>query len=117
MQAADTWLTHWWQPLYALVPAVGEEVWARLFLTTLCYALLRPTTNNNPRRALVAAIVIGALAHSFAHTGIDPIGLLIGGLLYGVPTGLLYIKRDLEHAVGYHFLIDFVRYLAAWLQV
>jgi hypothetical protein len=31
------------------------------------------------------------------------------------PEGPLSMKRDLEHAVGYHFAVDFVRFLAAWL--
>ena len=115
MQQSDTWVVNWWQPLYAIVPGIAEETWARLFLTTLCYALLRPATNHSPRRAVFGAILFGALVHGLAHTGINPIGLIIGSLLYGVPTALLFIKYDFEHAVGYHFLIDFVRYLAAWL--
>jgi F0F1-type ATP synthase assembly protein I len=62
------------------------------------------------------AVLIGALVHGFAHTGIDPFGLIIGSLLYGLPTALLFIKKDFEHAVGYHFLIDFVRFMAALLN-
>lgn len=95
------------------MPGIAEETWARLFLTTFCYALLRPTTNQRPRRAVVVAVLVGALVHSFAHTGIDPLGLVIGGLLYFVPAALLFIKRDLEQAIGYHFLIVFVRFTAA----
>jgi len=34
-----------------------------------------------------------------------------------VTTALLFIKRDLEQAVGYHFLIDVVRFLAALAHV
>jgi hypothetical protein len=116
MQQSDIWVIHWWQPLYAIVPGIAEETWARLFFTTLCYAILRPTDNQHPRRAIVISILAGALVHSFAHTGINPLGLLIGGLLYFIPAALLFIKYDLEHAIGYHFLIDFVRFAAALLQ-
>lgn len=116
MQESDTWVKHWWQPLYAFVPGIAEETWARLFLTTFCYALLRPTVNHHPRRALLMAVLVGALVHGFGHTGINPIGLAIGSLLYGIPTALLFIKYDFEHAVGYHFLIDFIRYIAALMQ-
>jgi hypothetical protein len=86
---------------------------SRLFLTTLVYLLLRPVTNARPRRALAAAVLLGAGTHAAAHTGINPIGLVIGAMLYGVPAGLIFIKRDLEHAIGYHFGIDVVRYVAA----
>ena len=112
----DSWVNHWWQPLYSLVPGIAEETWARLFLTTLCYALLRPTINQHPRRAILIAVMVGALVHGFGHTGIHPISLLVGSLLYGIPAALLFIKYDFEHAVGYHFLIDLIRYVAAFLQ-
>jgi hypothetical protein len=113
LQAGDAWVVHWWQVFAALNPAIAEEIWARLFLTTLVYVWLRPVTNDHPRRSLVAAVLLGAGMHAAAHTGINPIGLVIGALLYGVPAGLLFIKRDLEHAIGYHFGIDAVRYAAA----
>jgi hypothetical protein len=116
LQQGDIWVSHWWQPFYAIVPGVAEETWARLFFTTFCYALLRPTTNQHPRRAIVVAILFGALVHSFAHTGINPLGLVVGGLLYFVPSALLFIKYDFEHAIGYHFLIDFFRFSAALFQ-
>lgn len=116
LQQGDTWVTHWWQPLYAIVPGMAEETWARLFFTTLCYALLRAADNRHPRRAIVISILAGALVHSFAHTGPNPLGLIIGGLLYFIPTALLFIKYDFEHAIGYHFLIDFVRFSAALFQ-
>jgi hypothetical protein len=113
LQQGDTWLVHWWQPLYAIVPAITEETWARLFFTTFCYAILRPADNQHPRRAIVLSVLAGALVHSFAHTGINPLGLILGGLLYFVPAALLFIKYDFEHAIGYHFLIDLVRFSAA----
>lgn len=113
LQQGDTWVIHWWQPLYAIVPAITEETWARLFFTTFCYAILRPAANQHPRWAFVLSILAGALVHSFAHTGINPLGLIFGGILYFVPAALLFIKYDFEHAVGYHFLIDLVRFSAA----
>jgi len=116
IQQGDTWVIHWWQPLYAIVPGIAEETWARLFLTTLCYAILRPTDNHHPRQAIVVSILVGALVHSFAHTGINPLGLIMGGLLYFIPTALLFIKYDFEHAIGYHFLIDLIRFSAALFQ-
>jgi len=118
----DAWVDRWWEPLYALVPGIAEETMARLFLTTLCYALLRPVSNERPVRSVVAAVLIGSLTHGLAHLSaheiLSPAGvmMLLTGLLYGVPMAMLFIKRDLEHAVGYHFFIDFLRYLVALLQ-
>lgn len=121
-QASDTWVDSRWKPLCALTPGIAEETWARLFLTTLCYALLRPTTNDRPQRAVVAAVLVGALTHGLVHLPtaaaiLSPavFGTLLAGLVYGVPMALLFIKRDLECAVGYHFFVDFVRFLAALL--
>jgi hypothetical protein len=114
---SDTWVAHAWQPLYAIVPGVAEETWARLFILPFCCALLGPTVKARPRRAVLIAVLASALVHGFAHTGIDPFGLVIGSLLYGLPTALLFLKADFEHAVGYHFFVDFVRYLAAYLLV
>jgi hypothetical protein len=118
---SDTGIDKWFDPIAALTPGIAEEVWARLFLTTLCYALLRPTTNDRPRRALVAAILIGAITHGLAHLytpsrifSQEGLGFIIAGLLFGVPMGLLFVKRDLEQAIGYHFFIDFVCFLAAY---
>jgi len=44
------------------------------------------------------------------------LGIIIGSLLYSIPEVLLMIKKDFEHAVGYHFMVDFVRYSAAFLS-
>jgi hypothetical protein len=72
---------------------------------------------------VTAAVLIAALTHAAVHVPtfslLGPNGLsmlLFGGLLYGVPMGLLFAKRDFEHAVGYHFFIDFVRFTAALLR-
>ncbi len=110
-----------WKALAALTPGVAEEIWARLALTTLLYALLRPTTNRRPSRAVAWAVLLAAMIHAQAHSPtqalLGPAFLMntLNALLYGVPLGLLFVKRDLEHAVGYHFAVDFVRFLAAWL--
>jgi hypothetical protein len=116
LQSQDTFIVHLWQPLYAIVPAIAEETWARLFLVTFCYAILHSTSNGRPKGAIVVAILISVLAHGFSHTGIDPIGIIFGSLLYSLPVALLVIKKDFEHAVGYHFMVDLVRYVTAFLS-
>jgi hypothetical protein len=116
IQGQDTYIIHWWQPLYAIVPAIAEETWARLFLVSCVYAVLRPATELRPQRAVVVAILISILAFSFAHAGLNPFVIIIDGLLFSTPFALLMIKKDFEHAVGYHFMTDFVRFIAALLS-
>jgi hypothetical protein len=112
VQATDDWVRHWWQPVAALQPAIFEETWATLFLVTLTYLIL---SAGGRRRALTVAVVLSALVHGFAHSGVDPIGIVIGSLLFTVPSALLFARRDLEHAVGYHMVVDAIRYAAAYL--
>jgi hypothetical protein len=114
LQANDQ-VRQWWQPAVAVAPAVTEEVWARLFVTTLCYAILLPVSARRPGVALSVAVLTGVLAHGFAHSGINPVGLLLGALVFMLPAALLFVRRDLEHAIGCHFMIDLVRYVAAFL--
>ena len=110
----DTYITYWWQSFYAFSVGIGEEIWARLFLLSLLYIIVLPSTDNNPRGAILVAIIFSSLIHGFAHSGINPIGIVIGSLIYGIPTALLYLKRDFEHVVGFHFFIDFIRFGCAY---
>lgn len=111
----DLLFDRWWEPLYALQPAIIEEIWARLLLVTLVYTLLRPTSGNRSTGALFWAIGIAAFLHGMAHVPgsiTDPGEGILITLVYGVPLGLLYVKRDLEQAIAYHFFIDLVRFAA-----
>ncbi len=114
--SGDAWVDQVWEPLVALVPGIAEETWARLFLLTLLYAVLQPTSPQRPKRALFAAIVIAALVHALAHLPaamvFSPAALQMGvaAILYGVPMGLIYVRLGFEWAVGYHFFVDFTRF-------
>jgi hypothetical protein len=111
----DLMFDQWWKALYALQPGILEEVWARLLLTTLLYALLRPLSAQRPRRAVVGAMLIAATIHGLAHfpTSLNsPMEAIYVTLMYGIPLALVYVKRDLEQAIAYHFFIDFVRFAA-----
>ncbi|MFX0174405.1 MAG: type II CAAX prenyl endopeptidase Rce1 family protein [Candidatus Hodarchaeota archaeon] len=79
--------------------------------------MVLPSTDNNPHRAILVAIIFSSLIHGFAHSGINPIGIVIGSFIYGIPPALLYLKRDFEHAIGFHFLIDFIRFGCAYFLI
>jgi len=111
----DRLFDRWWEPFYALQPGIIEEIWARLLLVTLLYALLRPASGGDPQRALLGAMAIAAFIHGAAHfpsSITNPWEGLFIALMYGIPLVLLYFKRDLEHAIAYHFFIDFIRFAA-----
>ena len=119
--SGDVWVDQAWEPLYALVPGVSEETWARLFMLTLVYAVLSSSSPERPMRAVFAAIMIAAFVHAFAHLPaamvFSPAALqaAISALFFGVPLGLIYVRLGFEWAVGYHFFIDLVRFGVAFL--
>jgi hypothetical protein len=119
----DVWVQDWFDPIVALVPGITEEVWARLFLTTLLFVLLAAASPDRPKRAAISAVILAALAHSLAHYPaamiFSPTGFIMGTLLavfYGIPMGLLFVAEDLEHAIGYHACVDFLRFVVAYLH-
>jgi hypothetical protein len=121
IQNGDTWVDQAWEPLVALVPGIAEESFARLIMLTLCVVLLRRRAGANGWKVLVAALLISSYAHALAHLSIfdiwSPAGgmMVLAGLLFGLPMGLVFLRFGFEAAVGYHFTVDFVRFLAAYL--
>jgi len=111
-------INHWWQPFYAFAPALAEEIWARLFLVTLIYAWLQPVSGDHPGRAFGSSVFLAALIHGLAHYPESSIfSAILSGLFVGVPLGMLFVKRDLESAIGYHFFPVFIRWVIIFLQV
>lgn len=116
--AVDTWVRSWWQPLVAIQPGIAEEAWGRLLLVPLLFLLFRLAAQ--PRTALTAALVLAAYWFAYLHTpgGIEAIpSMLIVGTLYGLPVSYLCLYRDLETAIGWHFMVDFIRFSYAFALV
>lgn len=74
---------------------------------------LHPAARAHPSRAVVYVVLIGVLTHTalyVPHLALFNLNgimmLLVGGLLCGLRMSMLLVKRNFEHAVGYHFLID-----------
>jgi hypothetical protein len=115
--AGYTWMNALWKPLsFSWLPAIAEETWARMFLITLCYALLRPVTNERPHRAVIAAVLLSATAHGLVH-GPSLSNLFETGLMYLLPMAVLFVKRDWEHAVGAHYVVNLFPFLAVFLKL
>lgn len=110
------WVEAWWQPLIAIQPAIAEEAWGRVLLVPLLFLLFRPVARGRP--ALTAAVVIMAYWFAYLHTpgGLGAVfSTLMIGTLYTIPISYLWLRRGLEVAIGFHFWLDFVKFVAAYL--
>ncbi len=112
-----TWVAHWWIPLSQPVfSGIVEEAWFRLFLVSLCYLLLRPAFNKRPAIAVVGALLFSAITFGLGHGGTLLERFLITGLLYGLPMAVVFARRDWEHAVGAHYMINMIPTLTIFLE-
>jgi hypothetical protein len=106
---AMTWVDRWWIPLsLPWFSGIVEEAWSRLFLVTLCYFLLRPTFNNRPVIPIVCAVLYSAITFGLGHGGTFLARVLETGLLYGGSMAVIFVRRDYEHAVGAHYMINMI---------
>jgi hypothetical protein len=102
-----------WQPLVALLPGVAEESWARAFVVPILFLAFRRVATAPV--ALRAAAVAATYWFAFLHTPTSPVGVVLIGSLWVLPMTYLWLRRDLETAIGFHVCIDFVRFVAAYL--
>lgn len=110
------WVNRWWKPL--VVPfwsGINEEVIFRLFLVPLCYALLRPAFVEHPGLAFIAAVLFSGITFGLSH-GRTWKHFVFTGLCYGVPMAVVFATRDWEHAVGAHYMVNFVPWVTAFLK-
>lgn len=112
-----TWVNRWWVPLsQPLFSGIVEEAWWRLFLVSLCYFLLRRAFRKRPAIPLICAMLFSAIIFGLGHGGTFQERLLTTGLLYGLPLALTFARRDWEHAVGAHYMINMIPTLMVFLE-
>ncbi len=111
-----TWVTAWWMPFWhPWFSAVTEEIWFRLFLVGLCFFFLRPALQTRPGLAVITAVLFSGLTFGLSH-GRTLERFLTTGLLYGVPMATVFARRDWEHAVGAHYVINLIPNLMVFLE-
>jgi membrane protease YdiL (CAAX protease family) len=101
----------------ALRPAIYEEIVFRFFVLALCFYLLR--SSRSPRLVSLVALVLAVVPHSLNHlpdlfleNPMMGLAMLVAtSLLFGLPMAVLQIKKNLESAIAFHWLIDFARFL------
>jgi len=112
-----TWVTHWWLPFsLPWFSGIAEETWYRLLLVTLCYFMLRPAFNKVPAIAIVFSVLFSGIIFGLWHGGNLMDRFLTTGLLYGLPMAVTYARRDWEHAVGAHYMINFIPWIMVFLE-
>ena len=111
-----TWVTEWWMPLsLPWFSGIAEEVWFRLILVGVVYFLLRPAFPNHPALVVLAAVLFSGITFGLGH-GRTLERFLTTGLLYGVPMAALFARRDWEHAVGAHYMVNMIPWLMVYLE-
>lgn len=111
-----TWVTEWWMPFsLPWFSGIAEETWFRLMLLGLCYFLLRPALREQPTLAVIAAVLFSGIVFGLGH-GRTLERFLTTGLLYGVPMAVLFARRDFEHAVGAHYMVNMIPWAAVFLE-
>jgi hypothetical protein len=112
-----TWVDEWWMPFS--VPwfsAITEETWFRLLLVSLCYFLLRPAFPKRPALPILAAVLFSGITFGLGHSGTFLDRFLVTGLLYGLPMAVIFARRDWEHAVGAHYMINMIPWVMVFLE-
>ncbi len=104
--------------VFALKPAIAEEVVFRFFLLAYAYYLINGKPTKNFQN--ICIYVLLTVPHEMLHypdmileSPILGIGLgILGSVVFGLPMALLMKRRNLQMAVGLHWFIDFVRFAA-----
>lgn len=112
----EGWVQAWWQPLVAIQPGIAEEAWGRVLLVPPLFVVFRSVARG--RAALTAAVVIMAYWFAYLHTpgGFEAaFSTVMIGTLYAIPTSYLWLRQGLETAIGFHFWLDFVKFVVAYL--
>ena len=111
-----TWVTEWWMPFsLPWFSGIAEETWFRLLLVGLCYFLLRPALRSQPALAVLAAVLFSGITFGLGHGRTWDI-FLTTGLLYGVPMAVTFARRDWEHAVGAHYMVNMIPWVMVFLE-
>jgi len=78
--------------------------------------MMRPAFNKFPAIAVVLSVLFSAIIFGLGHSGSLMDRFLTTGMLYGIPLAVIYAKRDWEHAVGAHYMINFISWIMVFLE-
>lgn len=111
------WVNKMWIPVtMPFYSGITEEIVFRLFLIGLIYFLLRPAFRKIPVLAVILTILFSAITFGMGHNGSFFEKFFITGLLFGLPLALNFSKRDVEHAIGGHYMINMIPTILAFME-
>jgi hypothetical protein len=111
-----TWVTRWWMSVtLPWFSGITEETLFRLLLVSLCYLLLRPAFRQHVALAVLVAVLFSAITFGLGH-GRTLNRFLTTGLLYGLPMAVIFVRRDWEHTVGAHYVINMIPWVMVFLE-
>jgi len=109
------WVKSWWQPFIAFQPGIAEEAWGRILLVPLVFLVFRRVSPN--RTAFFTALLVMAYWFAYLHASGSVISMLVStfivGTLFSLPISVVCLYRDLETAIGFHFWMDFLKFVFA----
>jgi hypothetical protein len=111
-----TWMNEFWMPVWLpKFPAITEETWFRLLLVGVSYYFLRPAFPTRPALPILGAVLFSGITFGLLHDRTLE-GFLNTGLLYGLPLAVAFARRNWEHAVGAHYMINMIPWLMVFLE-
>ena len=104
------------EAIVALKPAIMEEAAFRLLFMGLAIVVLLKVLPRNI--AIVSAVFMAIVFHSVAHVpdlllknaSMAVANVIVTSLLFGLPMASLAYKKGIETAIGFHWVIDAVRF-------
>lgn len=106
--------------VYALKPAIAEEVIFRFFLLAYAYYILRGKGEKPLSNIYIYILLI--IPHELLHypdvfvesPGWAIVMCLLGSVPFGIPMAMLMKRKNLQMAMGMHWFIDFARFSAGF---
>lgn len=116
LQGAINFENFLYSALFALKPAISEEVIFRYFMLALAYRLLKGREIGRLSSLYIYILMI--IPHQMLHYPdmiiTSPINAIImialNGIIFGLPMAILMKRKNLQMAMGMHWFIDFARF-------
>jgi membrane protease YdiL (CAAX protease family) len=69
----------------------------------------------HPALPILAAVLVSGITFGLGHDRTLE-RFLTSGLLYGLPMAVIFARRDWEHAVGAHYMINKIPWVMVFLE-